>query len=343
EYTMSLYFRQQWDDPRLRYTDFDRYIQTNYRRFDSFWVPDLFFPEAKKEDTHDVTIPNMYIRIFPNGTLIYSQRLSLRIGCIMDLRKFPIDKQICSLRVESYGYVTKDMSLVWSSKRKFSNILPTANIPDFELKSITAHDCTTNLQMGIFPCLYADLELQRQIGFYLTQTYIPTILIVVLSWVSFWIDPHAIPARISVGLLTVLTITTQSSGARSELPRVPYTKSIDVWMSACLVFVFAAYVEYAFVTVLSRRFRKFSPNSPRSPSTQSIFSTSESFSPNYDEMSSGVLYKDRPRTDQKRASKEGVTTNQDMGRMVDKISRYFFPLAFLVFNAFYWIYYVELA
>ena len=51
----------------------------------------------------------------------------------------------------------------------------------------------------------------------MTQTYVPCVLIVSLSWVSFWLDTHAIPARISVGLLTVLTITTQSSGVRSEV------------------------------------------------------------------------------------------------------------------------------
>ncbi|XP_050415938.1 glycine receptor subunit alpha-2 [Patella vulgata] len=242
------------------------------------------------------------------------------------------------------------MLLVWSSKRKFSNLLPSANIPDFKITSISAHDCTTKLQMGNFPCLYAALEMKRQIGFYLTQTYIPTVLIVVLSWVSFWIDLHAIPARISVGLLTVLTITTQSSGVRSELPRVPYTKSIDVWMSACLVFVFAAYVEYAFVTVLSRRYKKFSNSSGNSNSNSSATNTSSRESLNtsslyhiYEEQVTGIMHKDRegkPRLS-RTMSRASLLTGRDVGHLVDKISRYFFPVAFVVFNLCYWLYYVE--
>ena len=36
-------------------------------------------------------------------------------------------------------------------------------------------------------------------------------LVVILSWVSFWIDIDAVPARITLGLLTVLTMTTQVS------------------------------------------------------------------------------------------------------------------------------------
>ncbi|CAF3908265.1 unnamed protein product [Rotaria sp. Silwood2] len=78
-------------------------------------------------------------------------------------------------------------------------------------------------------------------------------LIVILSFVSFWIDHKSVPARISVGLLTVLTVTTQSSGIRSQLPRVSYIKAIDVWMSACLVFVFAGLLEYALVNVIARK------------------------------------------------------------------------------------------
>jgi hypothetical protein len=107
-----------------------------------------------------------------------------------------------------------------------------------------------------FTCLAATLHLQRNIGYYMAQVFIPSILIVILSWVSFWIHVDAIPARISLGVLTVLTITTQSSGIKVSLPRVSYIKAIDVWNSACLLFVFAALIEYAYINVQTRRYQK---------------------------------------------------------------------------------------
>lgn len=57
-------------------------------------------------------------------------------------------------------------------------------------------------------------------GYYLIQMYIPSLLIVILSWVSFWINMDAAPARVALGITTVLTMTTQSSGSRASLPKV---------------------------------------------------------------------------------------------------------------------------
>lgn len=79
------------------------------------------------------------------------------------------------------------------------------------------------------------------------QTYLPSILIVMLSWVSFWINHEATSARVALGITTVLTMTTISTGVRSSLPRISYVKAIDIYLVMCFVFVFAALLEYAAV------------------------------------------------------------------------------------------------
>jgi len=115
---------------------------------------------------------------------------------------------------------------------------------------------------GAFPCLSLRFVLRRDIGYFLIQVYVPTMLIVILSWVSFWINIDASPARVSLGLLTVLTTTTMSGAARESLPRVSYIKAIDVWMIMCLVFVFASLIEYAVVNVAARHQVKVKPPPP---------------------------------------------------------------------------------
>lgn len=103
-----------------------------------------------------------------------------------------------------------------------------------------------------YTCIGLDIHLERNIGYYLTQTYVPCVLVVILSWVNFWLSIDAVPARISLGLLTVLTMTTQSSAAVRGLTVVSYVKAMDVWIFACLFFVFAGLLEFAWVNVSNR-------------------------------------------------------------------------------------------
>ena len=75
-----------------------------------------------------------------------------------------------------------------------------------------------------FPCVGVKFVLERDYSYYIIQIYVPSILIVILSWVNFWLDCTSVPGRVSLALLTVLTMTTQSAGARANLPAVSYVK-----------------------------------------------------------------------------------------------------------------------
>lgn len=80
---------------------------------------------------------------------------------------------------------------------------------------------------GNFSGLLIKFSLRRQNGYHVLQTYVPTILIVSISWVSFWLDPNAVPGRVSLGVTTLLTLTTLASGTRASLPPVSYVKVIQ--------------------------------------------------------------------------------------------------------------------
>jgi anionic glutamate receptor len=105
---------------------------------------------------------------------------------------------------------------------------------------------------GEYSCLKVDLVFKRQFSYYLIQIYIPCCMLVIVSWVSFWLDQNAIPARVSLGVTTLLTMATQTSMINSSLPPVSYTKAIDVWTGVCLTFVFGGLLEFALVNYASR-------------------------------------------------------------------------------------------
>lgn len=129
---------------------------------------------------------------------------------------------------------------------------PVVGVEDAELPQFTIVGWQTNerkikLATGTYQRLSLSFELQRNIGYFVFQTYLPSILIVMLSWVSFWINHEATSARVALGITTVLTMTTISTGVRSSLPRISYVKAIDIYLVMCFVFVFAALLEYAAV------------------------------------------------------------------------------------------------
>ena len=104
---------------------------------------------------------------------------------------------------------------------------------------------------GPHSALVAKFTFHRRLGYYMIQTYIPSMLTVTISWFSFWISPGSPPARVGLGITTVLTMITISNSARAPLPKVSYTKAIDWFLLMCLVYVFGALMEYAIVNFYS--------------------------------------------------------------------------------------------
>ncbi|MBN3307920.1 GLRA1 protein, partial [Amia calva] len=257
DYRVNIFLRQQWNDPRLAYSEYpDDSLDLDPSMLDSIWKPDLFFANEKGANFHEVTTDNKLLRISKNGNVLYSIRITLILACPMDLKNFPMDVQTCIMQLESFGYTMNDLIFEWDEKGAVQ-VADGLTLPQFILKEEKdLRYCTKHYNTGKFTCIEARFHLERQMGYYLIQMYIPSLLIVILSWVSFWINMDAAPARVGLGITTVLTMTTQSSGSRASLPKVSYVKAIDIWMAVCLLFVFSALLEYAAVNFIARQHKE---------------------------------------------------------------------------------------
>ena len=114
-----------------------------------------------------------------------------------------------------------------------------------------------NLFSGKFTCLEVVFKFKRRLGYYLFHTYVPTCLIVIMSWISFWIKPEAVPARVTLGVTSLLTLSTQHANSQKSLPPVSYIKAIDVFMSGCTVsIVLEIYAKNGFFENFGMKFPK---------------------------------------------------------------------------------------
>ncbi|XP_076468056.1 glycine receptor subunit alpha-4-like [Babylonia areolata] len=345
DYSVELFLTQEWNDERLHFANQSelKWLEVDSKMMDDVWVPDVYFRNEKSGSFHEVTVPNKYMHLYPGGRVEYSVRLSLTLNCRMILIKYPLDSQICPMWIQSYTYTTENVMFFWKAKEPvaFDNDLQAhTELPQFSIVNNTTASCQkTNETSDIptFACIVARFTLQRDIGYYIIQVYVPSILIVALSWVSFWLDVEAIPARVSLGVLTVLTLNTHGSTIQSALPKVSYIKAIDVWVVSSLIFVFAALLEFAYVNVLARRADKelamaevlalsqlqirYQANGTGGPK--------EVVRKVNGEMSRHIMV-------------QGETSSRARARRVDKISRTVFPLCFVIFNVIYWVVYVHL-
>ena len=85
---------------------------------------------------------------------------------------------------------------------------------------------------------------------YIFTVYIPAAMIVFLSTVSFWVRPGSVPARVALGITTVLSEATVMSGALNAYPTVSYLKALDLYTMVCFCFTFCVLIEYAIVHIM---------------------------------------------------------------------------------------------
>ncbi|XP_077054542.1 gamma-aminobutyric acid receptor subunit beta-3 isoform X4 [Siphateles boraxobius] len=250
DYTLTMYFQQYWRDKRLAYSGIPLNLTLDNRVADQLWVPDTYFLNDKKSFVHGVTVKNRMIRLHPDGTVLYGLRITTTAACMMDLRRYPLDEQNCTLEIESYGYTTDDIEFYWKGGENAVTGVARIELPQFSIVDYKLVSRNVVFSTGAYPRLSLSFKLKRNIGYFILQTYMPSILITILSWVSFWINYDASAARVALGITTVLTMTTINTHLRETLPKIPYVKAIDMYLMGCFVFVFLALLEYAFVNYI---------------------------------------------------------------------------------------------
>ncbi|VDL71176.1 unnamed protein product [Nippostrongylus brasiliensis] len=193
-----------------------RNITMEPRLLQRIWTPNTCLINSKRTMIHASPSDNVMLILYENGTVWINHRLSVKSPCNLDLRQFPFD------------------------------------LPDFDMVHFETKKENLLYPNGYWDQLQVVFTFKRRYGFYIIQAYVPTYLTIIVSWVSFCMEPKALPARTTVGISSLLALTFQFGNILKNLPRVSYVKAMDVWMLGCISFVFGTMVELAFVCYISR-------------------------------------------------------------------------------------------
>ncbi|GFY54532.1 glycine receptor subunit alphaZ1 [Trichonephila inaurata madagascariensis] len=163
--------------------------------------------------------------------------------------------------------------------------------------------------------------MKRQYGYYLTQIFVPFVLLVAVSWLSLWLDARAVILRLSLILVLLFMMIMISIELQSLIPAVSYTKAIDIWIAVCISLVFATLLQFILVNQLARRERRVR------------------ISENHATKNGGC----------KRNGKQKMQTILEkcahhhipLSKRIDFVCRVLFPVAFVIFNCIFWLTYIK--
>ncbi|XP_078534363.1 gamma-aminobutyric acid receptor subunit gamma-1 [Lissotriton helveticus] len=355
EYTIDIMFAQAWYDSRLKFNSSMKVLMLNSNMVGKIWIPDTFFRNSRKSDAHWITSPNRLLRIWNDGRVLYTLRLTINAECYLQLHNFPMDEHSCPLEFSSYGYPKTEIQYKWKKNSVELADQKYWRLYQFSFVGLRNTTGISHTISGDYVIMTIFFDLSRRMGYFTIQTYIPCILTVVLSWVSFWINKDAVPARTSLGITTVLTMTTLSTFARKSLPKVSYITAMDLFVSVCFIFIFAALVEYGtlhyFTSNRSRmkvkeKEAKHKTSKPLNIDVGTVCTsipiTTQEQGPGYEclegkDCASFFCCFEDCRTGSWKKGRIHIRVAK-----IDSYSRIFFPTAFTLFNLVYWVGYLYL-
>ena len=90
--------------------------------------------------------------------------------------------------------------------------------------------------------VYMAIKLKRKVATELLTTYLPTILLLLITFVTIFFDKDLFGDAIAVNLTIMLVMTTIFTSKIEELPPTSDMKMIDIWLIFCLVVPFTAVI-----------------------------------------------------------------------------------------------------
>ncbi len=243
----NVFYMASWNDPRLAHDEPGEIS----RPLNEVWHPRLHILNQQKVWK---TFPEE-VKISPSGEVNYRQQLWGYFSQPLDLHDFPFDSQRMKVSVIASGYSPDEVEFTPHSQAS-SGIGQNFSIPDWEVTDWTVEVGTFSPGSDLIEAMSSftySMTAKRNYTYYLAKVIIPLILIMMMSWVVFWMDPEAGGGgQIGISVTAMLTLIAYTFTTSTSLPKVPYMTRLDNFILYATVLVFLALVESTVAAYLNR-------------------------------------------------------------------------------------------
>ena len=243
-FTADLFVIARWRDPRLASPD----GVTRRLDLDDVWNPRFQIANQRAVRT---AFPES-VDVAPDGTVTYRQRYFGDFSARLDLRDFPMDRHIIGFSLATPGFTPDDVEVVAVEQAGGAARASELSVVDWSVGEFTAaprpYDVggTGRSVAG----LVGELEIDRNLGPFISRGFLSVAIIVAMSWVVFWIDPKHVPARLSVSVTAMLTLIAYRFLLAQVVPRVSYLTRLDHFLLGSTVLVLLVLIEVVVSTHL---------------------------------------------------------------------------------------------
>lgn len=250
-FNASLFVGLGWQDARLAHAgpELVRYA------LDDIWHPEWVV--GNDDGSVKQTLPQ-WVEVHPDGTVLYRQRFVGPFLQKLDLRQFPFDRHSFRVHFVVLGHRPEEIQFVPSEKMVaagFSHgagIADTLTMVDWKVSAPTAFTDPYHAAPGIDVAGYTfEFQAARQVQHYLVKVIIPLLLIVMMSWTVFWIDPANSGSQISIAVTSMLTLIAYRFAVGAEVPKLPYLTRLDAFILTSSLLVFFSLIEVMLTTWLA--------------------------------------------------------------------------------------------
>lgn len=247
-FNASLFVSLRWQDARLAHGE------TGMKTFarDDIWSPNWVV--ANDDGEVKQTLPQK-AHVAADGTVTYHQRFVGPFLQKLDLRRFPFDSHRFRAHFVALGHRPEEIQFVPDEKLvaagfpQGAGLAGALTLVDWKVDSPTAFSDPYQAAPGLEVAGYAfEFQAKRQVQHYLVKVIVPLLLIVMMSWTVFWIEPTLGAAQISVAVTSMLTLIAYRFAVGTEVPKLPYLTRLDAFILASSLLVFLSLIEVMVTT-----------------------------------------------------------------------------------------------